>query len=278
MLRDRLAHRLARLRIVERVVGRSLRDAERLRGDAGAGAVEDAHRDLEPLAFRPEQVRGRDATVVERELARRRPRDAHLRLEARHLEARRVGLDDERRDAGVPGGRIRLREHRVERRHARVGDEPLGAVEHVLVAVASRGRAHGGRVGAGAGFGERVRAQRLAAREPRQPLVLLLAGARELQPERAELLHGEDERRGRAHLRHLFDRDQSHQRPGAEAAVRLVEEEAEDVVLAEELDHVPGELVGGVDLGRPRRDALPRERSDEVAKLALLRCELIPGH
>jgi transposase len=69
--RDRAAHRLARLRVLECVVGRTLRDAERLRGDARPRAVEDAHRDLEPLALRAEQVPGGDAAVVEGGLTRR---------------------------------------------------------------------------------------------------------------------------------------------------------------------------------------------------------------
>ena len=55
-------------------------------------------------------------------------------------------------------------------------------------------------------------------------------------------------------------------------------EEPEDVVLAEELDDVPRELVRLVDLGRTRRDPLARERADELADLALLVGELVPGH
>ena len=88
VLGDRLAHRLARLRVLERVVGRALRDAERLRGHAGPGAVEDPHRDPESLTLLAEEVPGGDATAVEGELAGRRAGDAHLRLEPRDLEAR----------------------------------------------------------------------------------------------------------------------------------------------------------------------------------------------
>ena len=58
----------------------------------------------------------------------------------------------------------------------------------------------------------------------------------------------------------------------------LVEEQAEDVVVAVELDDVPRELVRLVDLRRPRGDALARERADEVADLALLVAELVPRH
>src|SRR6266566_9745684 len=109
------------------------------------------------------------------------------------------------------------------------------------------------------------------------PLLLRVA-AGELEAERAELLHREDERRGRADLRHLFDRDQREKGAGAEPAVLLGEEEAEDVVLAEQLDDVPRELVGGVDLGSPRRDSLASELPDEVAQLPLLVAQDVPGH
>ncbi len=115
-------------------------------------------------------------------------------------------------------------------------------------------------------------------RELRQVLRLLLLGAGELEPERAELLHREDERRRRADLPDLLDRDEREERAGAEPAVLLVEEEAEDVVLAEELDDVPRELVRLVDLGRARRDPLARELADEIAQLALLVGEDVPGH
>ena len=49
-------------------------------------------------------------------------------------------------------------------------------------------------------------------------------------------------------------------------------------MLAEELDHVPGELARGVDLGGARRDALARERPDELADLALLVGERLVPH
>ena len=68
------------------------------------------------------------------------------------------------------------------------------------------------------------------------------------------------------------------QRPGAGAAVLLVEEEAEDALVAEQLDDVPGELVRRVDLRRARRDPLARERADEVAELPLLVGQDVPGH
>ena len=58
----------------------------------------------------------------------------------------------------------------------------------------------------------------------------------------------------------------------------LVEREREDVVLAEELDQVPRELRARVDLGRAGRDLLARQGADEVAQLALLDGQGVPGH
>src|SRR5205807_1513329 len=77
VLYDRLAHRLARARVLERVVGCALSEPETLCADARARAVEDAHRDPKALALLSEQVRCRDAAVVEEDLAGRRSFDPH---------------------------------------------------------------------------------------------------------------------------------------------------------------------------------------------------------
>ena len=85
-----------------------------------------------------------------------------------------------------------------------------------------------------------------------------------------ELLDGDDQAARRTDLGDLLDRHERHQRGGAEAAVLLVVEDAEDPVLAEELDDVPRKLGRLVDLGRARRDALARELADQLADLLLL--------
>ena len=173
---------------------------------------------------------------------------------------------------------VGLREHRVKTGDAGVRDEPLRPVEHVLPVVTSRNRAHRGGVGAGAGLGQRVRGEHLARRESRQPGRALLVRAAELEPERAELLHREDQPARGADLRDLLDRDERQQRSRPGAADLLAEEEAEDPLVAEELDDVPRELVRRVDLGRPRRDPLARHGPHEFAQLALLLAQDVPGH
>src|SRR4029079_12397953 len=78
-------------------------------------------------------------------------------------------------------------------------------------------------------------------------------------------------------LRDLLDRDEREQRSRPGAADLLGEEEAEDPLVAEELDDVPRELVRRVDLGRAGRDPLARHRSNELAQLAVLRAPGGPG-
>ena len=75
-------------------------------------------------------------------------------------------------------------------------------------AFAARTRPHRRGIGARARLGQRVGAKPFTGRQPRQPAGLLLRVARELQPQRTELLHGEDQPARRADLRDLLDRDE----------------------------------------------------------------------
>ena len=177
----------------------------------------------------------------------------------------------------MPGAQVGLREDDVDARDAGVRDEALRAVEYVLVALEPGFGAHRGRVGARAGLGQRVRRKPLAARQAREVPLLLFLRAVVLDREGAQLLQGEDEAGRGTDLRDLLDRDEHHERPRPGAPEALLEGEAEDLVLAEELDHVR-ELARGVDLGGARRDALARERPDELADLALLVGERLVPH
>src|SRR5205814_5739602 len=96
---DRLSHRLTGLRVLERVVGRALGEAEPLRADPRPRAVEDLHGDLEAVPLVAEQILRRHAAAVEEDLTCRRALDSHLRLDPADLEARRFRLDQEGGDA-----------------------------------------------------------------------------------------------------------------------------------------------------------------------------------
>ena len=97
---DRLAELLARLGVGHGRVVRALGDAERERADADPPAVEDLQEHPEAVAALAEQVLGREAAAVERELAGRRRVEPELVLDANHAEARRVRRQDERGDLG----------------------------------------------------------------------------------------------------------------------------------------------------------------------------------
>ena len=178
----------------------------------------------------------------------------------------------------MPRVGIGLRKHRVQLRHTRVRNEPLGSVEDVLVTFAASRRAHGRRVGTGAGLGERICAEPLSGRKPRQVSLLLLLIARELDAERPELLSRENQAARGADFRDLLDGDERQEGPRPEPSVLLVEEEPEEVVLPEELDDIPGKLVALVDLRRPGRNSLARELTDEITDLALLLGQWLVRH
>ncbi len=98
-------------------------------------------------------------------------------------EAVHAALDHEQADAGMARGGIGLHggDHKVG--VDPVGDEGLGAVDEVAVAVALRARGDRRKIRAGARLGHRDRGDQRAARDPRQPaLALLVTGiAREVR-------------------------------------------------------------------------------------------------
>ena len=134
LLMSTLPHQRARL-----VDGR-LRDAKRLTRDPDPPGVEGPHRDHEALPLAAETVGRRDANVLEHELAGRRAVQAHLLEDLADFDSGRLRRDQERGDAGGLLIRSGPREDHIDAGLADVGDEDLGAVEHVAVAVAPRGR------------------------------------------------------------------------------------------------------------------------------------------
>ena len=94
-LRDRLAERPALLRVGDRLVERALGEADAHRRDADPAAVEDVQELLEAVAAAAEQVRLRDAAVVEGERPRVRGVPAHLPVRLAGLVAGGAVGDDE---------------------------------------------------------------------------------------------------------------------------------------------------------------------------------------
>ena len=195
-------------------------------------------------------------------------------LELSHSEARTVGLDDERREPAALA--VGDREADVEVGDAKVADPVLGAVDHPFIAVPDGGGLHAGRVRAGLGlassFGlrERERGRPLTGRAARQEALLELVGAEQLDRQRAELLHHQDQRARRVDLGDLLDGHVQHQSAGASAAILDRKWQPEDVLLGEQLAHVPRVFGALVDLRRARRDLLPRDLADRRAQIEML--------
>ena len=158
-----------------RPLERRARDAERHRGDDRARVVERLHHAGERLlrvdVGAAEDVRLRDAAVLEHDRRGIRRADAELVIEPHDVHARRALRDEERLDRGAAERQIERRPHDDRVRALARGHEDLLAVEHPLLAVEARGRADRGRVGAGARLGDRHRDPLIAV------LRLLLLGA-----------------------------------------------------------------------------------------------------
>ena len=254
----------------------ALGDPQRLGRDPRTGMVQDAHRQLESLALLAQEVSRGYGQVLEEELSGGRAADAQLLLQLPHPKTGMVFLHYEGRD--VAGGRVTVLvgpgEDHDRVGHASAGDERLGAVEHVGVAVAHGAGSHPTRVGAGPRFGQRVGGQLLAPGQRRQegPLLRLCPGQGDGQA--AQRLDRQDERGGHAEAGDLFDGQEQGQRAAADPSVLGREGDAQDVVLLEKLLDVPGELAAAIDLRRPGFDPLQAEIVDHLLDLPLLVAEL----
>ena len=163
---DRLPELPALGGVVARRFERALRKADRERGDADAAGVEHLQGIDEPLPLLAQQVVGGHAAVVEDDLAR--VAGAHARACLPCGPAIMPGVPRSMMNAEMPFGAAAAvgdghRDHHVP--DAAVRDEGLRAVQHPAVAVAHGGGPRGGRVAAGARFGQPPRADLLAPRE-----------------------------------------------------------------------------------------------------------------
>ena len=141
-LADRLAELLARARVLDALLELPAHRRRGSRQDAAALPFHRALEDLGAAAFAAEAVGHRDAAVLEDSFRHRRRAQAHLVEIAADGQPRRLALDDEAGDAHGAERRIDRRVGDEEVGDRCVGDERLGAVEHVVVAVADGAGPH----------------------------------------------------------------------------------------------------------------------------------------
>ena len=257
------------LRVHARDVVRRLRDAERLRGDPDAAAVERRHRDPEAAALLVQQAVALDPCVLEHEVRGRRGVQAELLLLARDPDV--PGVEDEARDATrALGRRVGPREEDERAGTRAVRDPLLRAVQHPAVAVRSGRGPERSRVGAGAGLGQRERAEALAASERWHEARPLLVGAEgEDRQRRRARVHGDGDADARVRARELLEDEDVGDEVRARAAVLLRDAHAHEAELRELREQLVGEAMLAIPLGRVRGDLafgeLARERLDRRA-------------
>ena len=261
-----LAHQLPSL------VDRGLGDAQRLARDADSPGVERAHGDREALPFRAEAVTGGDPHVFEHDLTGGRAVQPHLVEQLADAQPGRFRRHEERADPRGPFIRARAREHHVHAGLARVGDERLGAVEHVAsVSIGPCGGLQRGGVGAGPGLGQGEGAEELPRRQARQPPSLLLLFAEEQDRLGADARVHVDDHRGRgARACQLLDADRERQGVQARPAVLAGDEHAHEPRFGRYLDRLAGETVVAIDLGGQRLDHPLRELPHRRAEAGVL--------
>ncbi|MCY1350752.1 hypothetical protein D9M69_369940 [compost metagenome] len=177
VLDDRLAEGLALMGVVPcRLEGRT-GHAHGLSGDADAAAFQVGQGDTVAISFRAQAQRCRYAHLVQLDLAGVRGVLAEFFLHPHHLVAGGIGGDDEGADALLAGLRIGDGEDDHHAGMLAGGDELLGAVQHVMIAVAARAGAQVAGIGTGLGLGEGEGADHLARGQRLQEALLLLLAA-----------------------------------------------------------------------------------------------------
>ena len=208
--------RLAELPALRRVGGRLADDR------AGAAAahgcqlepavVEHVERDLVSLANLAEHVRRRHPCVLQDQRRGGGAVQPHLVFFLAGAHAGKGALDEKRREGAVAAVAVDLCEHDEEVGEAAIGDPHLLAAEReAAVRQAGGSRLRAERVRARSRFAQRIRADHLAADEPRQILRLLLLGAEaEQRRDREAGLGAEGGRERRGPPNRFADDDRRH--------------------------------------------------------------------
>jgi hypothetical protein len=214
-----------------------------------------------------EQLRLRDAAIVQLQVADGNATDSHLVLDAADLVAGHLLLQQEGGDPAAAAGRIGDGEHGVEVRGGAVGVPLLRTVEDVVVAVLLGGAREAAGVGPGVLLGEAEGDQPLALRDGGQVLPLLLVRPRDEDRERAQRVDGEQHAGPAAAARQLLDHDAEVEHAAARAPVLLGDPDAHQLRGRQGVLDLPGVLLEAVVLPGAREDYRARDFPGAVAPL-----------
>src|SRR5215211_5719858 len=279
VLGDRLAERLALLRVAQAQLERALRDADAAGGDVDPADLERVHHLGEALAeagvLAAEDHPGGALVAVEDQLCRLDALVAHLLDLGRHVEARvvagvlrraRLLLADEAGHAlvGRIGVAVGLGEQEHQAGQQAVGDPHLLAVDLVVLAALDGGGLDRLHVGAQLGLGEAEGGPDLARGHARQQALLLLVGAELHQQVGADEVRVDDARDRDPAARELLDDHRVGRQVEPHPAVLLGDRDPEQAELLHLVDDRAGELVGRVVVLGLRDDLLVDELPDHL--------------
>src|SRR5215475_5954471 len=269
-LGDLLSELLALAGVAERRLERGLAHADRAGRVRDATALERAGHLLEPALDAAEERRRRDPQVLEGQRRRLGGVVPGLPELPRHVKARRPGVDHERADAGAALRPVGVRGDEAVVGDVAVGDEHLGAVDDVVVAVPLGGGPDGGGVGSRVRLGESPAAELLAAQRRHQELALLLLGP-EAQQRNASQPDMREERGREAAVDacDLLDQQAAHHHVAAAAAVLLGIADAEITEASELAEQVERKGLGALELLDARPERALGEAADGGAKRLL---------
>src|SRR5712691_6523523 len=174
MVEEALAERAAFPRVTQSVLQGLLSRADRHAGGNQPLILEVAHDVIEAFAFLANQVLPWDARVLEYQLSGVGAVIAKLLQLFRQTEARGVTLDDEHRDTLVGFIFLGFGGDTEHIGMDRIGDENLGTVQHIRVAVPDRGRLNASHVRTSRWLGDADRTDLLALNHRHQILLSLL--------------------------------------------------------------------------------------------------------
>ncbi|MNQ72638.1 hypothetical protein D3C85_873480 [compost metagenome] len=271
VLDDRLAEGHPLVGIVARRLERRASHAHRLGGDADAPALEVAQGDAVALALLAQAQAGRDAQLIELDLAGVRGVLAELVLDPHHRVPRCVSGHDKGADALLAGCRIGHGEDDHHPGVAARGDELLAAIEHIVFAVAPGAAAQVTGIRTGLGFGEGEGAEHPAlGQRAEEALLLLIAAVFQDRHAAHRVVHAHDGRAGAVAGGDFLQGHGVAQVAGLRAAPVFRHQHAHEPQLAHLGDGLGRETVLAVPLGGKGLQPFPGELAGHVADLHVL--------
>src|SRR5579862_8917218 len=235
--RNRLAESLALVHVIDRPAQRGFAFRRRADGDLHPFPWQFLHEIDEAVVLLSEQVLRRRLDVVEEQFGGVLALEAHFLQPLALGEALHRGIDLHQAGALGALGRIGLRHHDDEVAVPAVGNEGLGTIDDVFVALPYRGSLYRLQIGARARFAHGDGADHVARRHLRQVFLLQHLAAVVVQVGRDDLGMQSPADGGIVDPRLLFHQHHAEQLVGPGAAVFLRHAHAEEAVLARFLPH-----------------------------------------